>query len=136
MKRQVGSGYGPDGPSGSPRDVTRHCLGTRGGLILSQGTSLEPEEIMLLKADLRDEIEAIGRKQTRLLFSYISILVALALAIIHGTLAVPAAAISVMLLVPLKKAIVRYRTLASRKAELVGSLQSAERPVEAVRQIP
>ena len=103
---------------------------------MSQDNSLEPEEIMLRKADLRDEIEAIGRKQTRLLFSYMSILVALALAIIHGTLAVPAAAISVMVLVPLKKAIVRYRGLASRKAELVGSLQSVETSAEPVRQIP
>ena len=123
-------------PVRNPLNVTRHCLGTPGGLILSQDTALEPEEIMLRKADLHDEIEAIGRKQTRFLFSYISILVALALAIIHGTLAVPAAAISVMLLVPLKKAIVRYRALASRKAELVGSLQSVERSPEPVRQIP
>jgi len=29
---------------------------------LSQDTALEPEEIMLRKADLHDEIEAIGRK--------------------------------------------------------------------------
>ena len=103
---------------------------------MSQDNSWEPEEIMLLKADLRDEIEAIARKQTRLLWSYISILVALALAVFHGTLAIPAAAIFVMLLVPLKKAIVRYRALASKKAELVGSLQSVERLAEPVRQIP
>lgn len=103
---------------------------------MSHDTSWEPDEIMLLKADLRDEIEAIGRKQTRILFSYISILVALALAPIHGTLAVPAGAISVILLVPLKKAMVRYRALASRKAEFVGTLQSVEGSAEPVRQIP
>jgi len=97
---------------------------------------LEPEEIMLRRADLRDEIEAIGKMQTRLLISYVSILVALALAVVHGTLAVPAAAVFVMILVPLKKAIVRYRTLASRKAELVGSFQLLEKPAEPVRQIP
>jgi len=79
-------------------------------------------ELMLRESDLRDEIEAIDRRQLRIVLSYTSILVVLVVALLQGTFALPAATLGVLILVPLKKAIVRYRALASKKANLLEEL--------------
>lgn len=48
----------------------------------------------------------------------------LAVALIQGTFAFPAATLGVLLLVPLKKAVMRYLDLASKKADLLTELDS------------
>jgi len=89
--------------------------------------SLKAGEAMVRKADLRDEIEAIGGKQRRVAFSYLSVLVILAIAMIQGTFVAPAAVLTVLILVPLKKALRRYRALELKKAELLEDLRTLQR---------
>lgn len=91
---------------------------------MSQGDPPDTAKTLLRESDLRDEIETIERRQSRLLVSYASILVILVVAMLQGPLGVPAAVVFVMILVPLKKAIVRYRALASRKTDLLEDLDS------------
>lgn len=97
---------------------------------MSQDDQSGRAEVALRESDLRDEIEAIGRKQLRVVLSYVSILVILGIALFEGTFAFPAATLGILILVPLKKSIVRYRALAREKAELLKELtQSVSTPI-------
>ena len=85
-------------------------------------------ELALRESDLRDEVEAIGRKQHRTVLTFASFYLILAVALIEGTFGLPAAALGVLILVPLKKAIMRYRALAKTKTELLDELGSIRIP--------
>ena len=84
-------------------------------------------EVALREADLRDEIEAIERRQHRIALTPFAFYLILAVALIEGTFGLPAAALGVLLLVPIKKARMRYRALASEKTDLLSELDSVGR---------
>ena len=85
---------------------------------------LAAAEVALRESELRDELEGIGRQQLRIVLSYVSIMAILAAALVQGSFGFPAATLGILILVPLKKAIMRYRSLASKRTELLNELDS------------
>ena len=99
-------------------------LETREEWLLSQSDQPATAEVALRESGLRDEIKGIGRRQRRIVLTSFSFYLILAVALIQGTLAFPAAIFGVSLLIPLWKAIMRYRALAVEKTDLLKEVDS------------
>jgi len=79
-------------------------------------------DAFLRESDLRDEIQSIDRKRVRILVAWTSLSIIAGVALFQA----PAqfAALPLLPFLTVKKAVIRYRALASRRSELLHSLDA------------